>query len=332
VQRDTERPARGFASLVAIGAVFLITGLVAAWAGPYRYRVRDEEELRSRWEARAALEAEASSILRDLADSTRGRTEDMLAYRLPPSARLEDQGARINLNWARSFVLADSPFLLSLFTGGSPASLQAFRRKARLGTRVEAYSGFFDRESLDLYFTARSPLNVNAVDEFAFENAMAQATGSASSGASWRERLRALRQSNTLVRSEGELRSWFGADWDEVSPFVAASPEWNANTLAPVLLGAVLACSDFALADSASAASAIVEARERHYLGDSELRTILGLAQDHPIWAHLGTESAAWTLSVSNASGARIEVDFARRGETEPGGAFRLTARRWSHA
>jgi hypothetical protein len=323
--------ARGFASLVSVGAVFLITGLMAAWAGPYRHRVREEEALISRREARAALEAEAASILRDLADSTRGRTEDMLAYRLPPSARLEDAGARINLNWVSASVLADSPALLPLFTGGSPGALQDFRRKARFGTRVEAYSGFFDRASLGRYFTAGSPLNVNTVDEFAFESVMAQATGGPSSGASWRERLRALRLSNTVLKSEGELRSWFGADWGKVSLFVAAVPEWNANTLAPVLLGAVLACSEFALADPASAASAIVEARERHYLGDSELRTILGLDQDHPLWVHLGTESAAWTLSVSDASGARIEVDFARRGETEPGGAFRLTARRRSH-
>jgi hypothetical protein len=334
--RQVRRPARlrspGFASLVSIGAVFLITGLVAAWARPYRYRVQDEEALRARWEARAALEAEAAAILRDLADSTGGGTEEMLAYALPLGARLEDAGARINLNWVSASVLEGSPGLRSLFAGGSPAALRAFRREARLGTEVEAYSGFIDRASLDRCCTARSPLNVNTVDEYSFENVMARATGSPSSGAAWLERLRELRRSNTVLRSEAELRAWFGADWDEVSLFAGAAPEWNVNTLAPDLLGAVLSCSDFALPDSDAAVSAILEARARRYLGDAELGTLLGSADDDPIRLRLGTESSAWTLSVTDRSGSRIDVDFARRGGTEPGGAFRITARRWSHA
>jgi hypothetical protein len=340
VRRDAERAAGGrraarslgFASLVSIGAIFLITGLAAAWAGPYRYRVRDEEALRACWEARAALEAEAAAILRDLADSTGGRTEEMLAYALPPAARLVDAGARINLNWASASALAGSPALLSLFSGGSPAGLQAFRREARLGTKVEAYAGFFGRDSLDRYFTARSPLNVNTVDESAFESVMARATGSPSSGAAWLERLRALRRSNTVLRSEGELRAWFGEDWAAVSLFARAGPDWNANTLAPDLLEAVLARSDFALADPAAAASAVIEARARRYLGGSELGRLLGKDSDDPIWLCLGTESSAWTLSVSDGSGLRIEVDFEGRGGTDPGRAFKISARRWSRA
>jgi hypothetical protein len=287
--------------------------------------------MRELWDARSALEAEAASILEKLSDSTRGGTEEMLAYALPESAGLEDSGSRINLNWVRRYVLGDSPAILALFKEGSPDELQAFRQGSRIGTSVAAYAGFFDQAALDRYFTARTPMNVNTVDEFAFENVMARATGDASSGTTWRERLRALRLSGKLLRDEGELRAWFGADWDKVSLFATAIPEWNANTLDGFLLGALLSCSDFALADPASAASAILSARERRYLGDADLRAILGLGVDNPIWAHLGTRTASWTLHVKDEWGLRIEVDFAPRGETEAGGAFRIRARRWSH-
>jgi hypothetical protein len=326
------RPSRGFASLVSIGVVFLITGLVAAWVGPFRYRARSEESMRSGWEARRALEARAASILEDLADSTRGRTEDMLAYELPESASLTDSGSRIDLNWVRKYVLSGSPALLALFAGGSPEELQAFRQMSRLGTSVAAYSAFFDEAALGKYFTARSPMNVNTVDEFSFENVMAQATGDASSGTTWRERLRAQRLSGKLIKDEAELRAWFGADWDRVKLFATAVPEWNANTLDTFLLAAVLSCSDFGIADPAAAASSIAAARSRRFLSDADLRTILGLPAENPIWAHLCAESAAWTLSLSDAAGLRIEVDFAARGETEAGSAFNIRARRWSHA
>jgi hypothetical protein len=324
--------ARGFGSLVSIGAVFLITGLLAAWAGPYCYRVRDEEAMRSRWDARIALEAQAASILEDLSDSTRGSTEEMLAYELPPSARFEDSGSRIDLNWVRKYVLRDSPALLALFAGGSPDDLQSFRQMSRLGTNVAAYSAFFDEAALGKYFTARSPMNVNTVDEFSFENVMAQATGDASSGTTWRERLRAQRLSNKLIKDEAELRAWFGSDWDRVKLFATAIPEWNANTLDPFLLGAVLACSDFAIGDPPAAAQAIIDARSRRYLTEADLRGILGLGQDHPLWAHLGAGTSSWTLRVADPSGLAVEVDFALRGETEAGSAFRILARRWSHA
>jgi hypothetical protein len=326
------RAARGFASLVSIGAIFLITGLVAAWALPFRYRVQDEQAMRERWNAKAALEAEAASILERLSDATRGRTEDMLTFELPESARLEDTGSRINLNWVRKYVLQDSPALLALFKGGSPDELQALRQKSRLGTSVAAYSVFFDQPALDRYFTARSPMNVNTVDEFAFEVVMARATSDPASGSAWREKLRELRLSNKRLRDEGELRSWLGADWDKAELFATTVPEWNANTLEPFLLGAVLACSDFAIADPASAASAIIAARAGRYLSDADLRTILGLGEDNPIWAHLGTRTGSWTLYVSDPSGLSIEVDFAPRGETESGGAFRIRAKRWTHA
>jgi len=325
-------PAWGFGSLVAIGAVFLVTGLVAAWAGPYRYRVGEEDDMRSSWGARAALEAEAASILEGLADSTRGRTEDMLAYALPEAARLEDAGSRINLNWVRAYVLRDAPALLALFSGGSPDELQAFRSASRLGSRLDAYADFFDQETLERYFTLRTPMNVNTVDEFSFENVMALATGDASSGASWRERLRDLRLSGKAVEDEAELRAWFGTDWDKVALFAQATPEWNANTFDPFLLGAVFACAEFAIADPASAASAIIGARESRYLVDADLRTILGLPKENQIWRHLGTETSAWTLYVSDASGLRIEVDFRTRGEVEAGGVFRVIARRWHDA
>jgi hypothetical protein len=288
--------------------------------------------MRSRWEARKALEARAASILEELSSSTRGRTEDLLSFDLPSGATLEDAGSRINLNWISARVLSNSPPILTLFTRGSPEELQAYRRKVRFGTMVGAYDAFFDPNVLHRYFTAWTPMNVNTVDEFAFENIMAQAMGDASARAMWRERLREKRLSNTTFRTEAELRTWFGTAWDRVSLFVTTIPEWNANTIDQFLLGAVLACSDFALSDPASAASAIVTARKQRYLSDSDLRTIIGLPQENPIWMYLGSESSAWTLIVSDASGLRIEVDFTKHGETEAGAAFKIQARRWSNA
>ncbi len=326
------RAARGFASLVVMGVIFIITGLLAAWIGPSLYRVKEEDRLRSSWNAKAALEAEAASLLEKIADSTRGETEKMLAYALPASAALEDAGSRINLNWVRRYILGDSPELRSLFVKGSPDELQAFRQKNKIGMNLDVYAGFFEPGVLTSLFTLKTPMNINTVDEFSFENVMSQATESESSGALWRDRLRSLRLSGRLIKDESELRAWFGADWDKVEFFTSAAPEWNVNTLHPDLLRAVLACTQFNLPNPAAAASALLSARDARYLYDADLRTILGLPKENPIWAHLGTESSAWTLKLSDASGLMLEVDFMLRPETESGSVFCIGALRWTHA
>jgi len=333
VRRATETSGRagGYGSLVAIGAVFLVTGLFAAWVGPYRYRVEKEEKLRRGWEVERALEASASKLLTSLSDSTRGEAEKMLAFDLPPNAKLEDSGSRINLNWARRYILCDSPALLGLFTTLSPDELQAYRQKAVLGTDLSVYSAFFDEATLSEYFTLDTPLNVNCVDEFAFENVLAEAPGAESSGAAWRERLRELRLWGKRLKGESATRAFFGADWDRVELFVGAAPEWNANTLHPFLLSAVLSCAEFKIANPAAAAGTILDARVARYLSVSDLRTLLGIPEDNPIWLHLGDESSAWKLSLSNDEGLSIDVVFRPRAEVESGSAFRVLATRFTH-
>jgi hypothetical protein len=194
------------------------------------------------------------------------------------------------------------------------------------------YAFFFEPGVLASLFTLKSPMNINTVDEFAFENVMSQATGDEISGALWRDRLRSLRLSGRLIKDEFELRAWFGADWDKVALFTSALPEWNVNTLKPALLRAVLGCTQFKLHNPDAAASALLGARDARYLSDADLRTILGLPKDNPIWAHLGTESSAWTLKLAGESGLVLEVDFMVRPKGEAASVFRMTALRWSHA
>jgi hypothetical protein len=315
-----------------MGGILLLTGLLAAWIGPSVYRVKEEDRLRSAWRGKSALEAEAASLLERISDSTRGESEKILSYGLPAGASLEDSGSRINLNWVRRYILGDSPELRSLFVQGSPDELQAFRQKNKLGTNLDVYAFFFEPGVLASLFTLKSPMNINTVDEFAFENVMSQATGDEISGALWRDRLRSLRLSGRLIKDEFELRAWFGADWDKVALFTSALPEWNVNTLKPALLRAVLGCTQFKLHNPDAAASALLGARDARYLSDADLRTILGLPKDNPIWAHLGTESSAWTLKLAGESGLVLEVDFMVRPKGEAASVFRMTALRWSHA
>lgn len=329
IDRDSSR---GFASLVVMGVILLLTGFLAAWIGPSLYRIKDEDRLSSVWKSKAALEAEAASLLEKIADSTRGETEKILSYSLPAGASLEDAGSRINLNWVRRYILGDSPELRSLFVKGSPDELQAFRQKSKIGMNLDVYAGFFEPGVLTSLFTLKTPMNINTVDEFAFENVMSQATDSDTWGALWRDRLRSLRLSGRLIKDESELRAWFGADWDTVKRFATAVPEWNVNTLKPVLLRAILGCTQFKLHNPDAAASALLGARDARYLSDADLRTILGLPKDNPIWAHLGTESSAWTLKLADESGLVLEVDFTVRPKGEAASVFRMTALRWSDA
>jgi len=334
VRRDTEVSGRagGYGSLVAIGAVFLVTGLLAAWTGPFLHRAQAEDKLRLSWEAQVRLEEKAAALLAEISDATDGDAEEILAFNLPQDARLEDSGSRINLNWARRYILRDSPAILGLFTALSPDELQAYRQKAVLGTDLTAYSAFFDEVTLSEYFTLDTPLNVNCVDEFAFENVMSYATGSESSGSAWRDRLRELRLSGKRLADEDKTRAWFGSDWDKAKLFVSATPEWNANTLHPFLLRAVLSCAEFKIANPAAAAGTILATRDARYLSVSDLRTLLGLLEDNALWLHLGDTSSAWKLSLSNGEGLSIEVNFKPRAESESGPAFRILTTRFSHS
>lgn len=321
--------AGGYGSIVAIGAVFLLTGLLAAWVGPFHHRARAEDKMRLSWEARARLENAAAGLLTALSDSTDGDSERMLAFVPPNGARLEDAGSRINLNWVRRYVLRDSPALFGLFVSGSPDELQAYRQKAVLGMDIGDYSPFFDETTLAHYFTLDTPLCINSVDEFSFENVMSRALRSESAGAVWRDRLRDLRREGKRLKDESAVRAWFGAEWDKVKLFVSPYPEWNANTLHPFLLNAVLACAEFSIANPATASETLIHARAARYLTIADLRTMLGVAEDNPLWLHLGDRSSAWKLTVSEESGLGIEVVFRSRPETEHGSAFRVLSTRF---
>ena len=171
----------GYASLVAIGAVFLATGLALAWAEPFLVRAREERALIAKWERAERLESTAIGLLTDLERETDGDARKMLAYQLPMNATLRDSGSLVALNWVRAFVLLDSP-LRDVFKGGSPEELQSFRAREPLPTRLRDYDRFFDPSDSSTYFTIDAPMNINTVDEFAFASAISQMTGDASEG------------------------------------------------------------------------------------------------------------------------------------------------------
>lgn len=321
----------GFASLLAIGAVFLVSGLLLAWTGPFLFRATRERAKVGEWNRRAGLEGRAIEILTDLERETDGDTRLMLAYSLPPNASLRDTQSRLAINWVRKFVFLDSP-LIGLFKKGTPDDLQAYRAKVFLSTSSAGYEAFFDPADIARYFSLDAPINVNTVDEFAFERAMAEALGSESDALSWRERLRALRSAGTVLEEESDVRSWFGATWDSVSAFVTANPEWNANTLDPLLLVGVLSCPEFGLASGASAAGAILEARSGRYLEKADLRRLLGLPEEAALWAHLGTESDCWTLRVADEEGLVLDLCFLRRRESEGGAVFKIVSRQYEQS
>ena len=78
--------------------------------------------------------------------------------------------------------------------------------------------------------------------------------------------------------------------------------------------------------------SHVLAAIEARYLSVSDLRTLLGIHEDNPIWLHLGDESCAWRLSLSDDAGLCVDVGFRTRSEAESGSAFRVLETRFSHA
>lgn len=318
----------GYASLVAIGAVFLATGLALAWAEPFLVRAREERALIAKWERAERLESTAIGLLTDLERETDGDARKMLAYQLPMNATLRDSGSLVALNWVRAFVLLDSP-LRDVFKGGSPEELQSFRAREPLPTRLRDYDRFFDPSDSSTYFTIDAPMNINTVDEFAFASAISQMTGDASEGTTWRGKLRSLRLGDRTIDSESDLKAWFGPLWDSVAGFVAVVPEWNANSLDPFLLASVLRCPAFKVPDAPSAAGAILQARKARYLESAELHRLVGAPDDSPLWDHLGTDSTSWSLRIVDEQGLSLSLWFCTRMETESGSAFRLVSRRY---
>jgi len=320
----------GYASLLAISAVFIVTGLTIAWAGPFLARARNEKCMLASWARADQLEKEAITLLSDIERKTGGETREMLTYDLPPNSSLCDSQSRLAVNWAPTFIFRESP-IRDLLRNGSPEELQMFRAKTPITISGDMYRAFFDEVDIEKYFSLTAPLNVNTVDELSFANVMTQLNADVSSGINWQDKLRSLRLQKRALMTDTDLQVWFGATWDSVCSFVSSTPEWNANSIDPFILTSVLHCPSFGIQDPASAAGAILQARAVKYLEDEDLHRILGLPESAVLWNHLGTTSSSWTLTIKNGEGLSLSVWFVRRAEGQTGPVFRLVSRHIRH-
>jgi hypothetical protein len=318
----------GYASLVTVGTLFLATGLILAIAEPFLIRMHEECVYVGEWSKRAELEKSALLLLSDLERQTGGDPLKIRYYPLPIYTTIIDSNSRIAINWIKISVLFDST-LGKMFTGGSPKEFQETRSKGNIPANPQAYYLFFDQSTFAECFTLDALLNINTVDESAFESVISQVTGDKTSGAIWRERLRSSRLDGERLDSETECKLWFGTLWDLVSPFVTTIPEWNANTLDPFLLTCVLSCPSFRISDPPASAGAILQARKGKYLTPEDLRNLVGAPSDSPVWAHLGTDSSSWVLRIDNEAGPSLSLWFCRRPASESGSIFRILARRY---
>lgn len=326
--QDTRLP--GYASLVAVGALLLIAGLILAWASPFLARIRDERTMSVQWSTEDSLDARAAMLLEKLGQVTEGDTAKMLGYALPSGVSLVDEERYVNFNWLRPEFLR-APEVASLLRSGSVDDILAIRTNYPIARDTSRYASHFDRKDWQRLFSLDGPLNPNTVDERAFGNVMGQVAGSEESGTAWREKLRGLRLQNKRLATIGDAKAWFGSDWERVEAFVSVVPDWNVNTIDPLLLKAILDSSIFGLKESERIFSQIISARSMRYLADGDLQGILKVPKDHRIWSYLGCASTYWKLKITDEAGDSLSIAFRLNQSMGRKQVFQVLSRRYQH-
>jgi hypothetical protein len=175
---------------------------------------------------------------------------------------IKDVSSGCNLNFLPDADLADPAMANFLFIPGKAEEFLHFRQKNGFVTDVSLWKNFLKEEALG---------SVVCYGWFSVIHADSE-TG------------------RMLVNS-------FGSSGEELFPLMNELPLININTMDPELLIPLLSHRSWRIANVATKTAALKKRLEQGTITEKELKTILGLEENHEVYRYLGVKTAFWALS-----------------------------------
>jgi hypothetical protein len=284
-----------FVAAVGTGAFILLQSVLTRVAR----HTQDSTDFEN--EAIEVVTAIMEAMERDSTPSSDSRFD--IYYELSGEAdfaiEIYDISSFINPNWIRKQPFEETQ-LGNLFEEGVTASvLQQFREDFGFSQDIAGfYKNFFSPANFNQYFTAFSYANINSADEFALRKLYAQVVGSESGANAFHGRIQGLLLSGELLQEEN-LPLFLGAEGQALLRVITTRPQWNVNYAPSFILQAILSYPAYHIAAPNERALLILAARNAREIDRDELRGILSLAEDHPIFSYLGCETFFWRVIIT---------------------------------
>ena len=175
---------------------------------------------------------------------------------------IRDISSGCNLNFLPDADLSESGLESFLFAGGSAEAFLRFRRDRGFVTDVSELKHFFKEEAL------------GAVVCYG-----------------WFSTLHSEAETNRMLAAS------YGRTGDALYPIMNDLPLINVNTMDTALLATLLSRSSWRIANAAAKAAALKNRLEHGSVTEGELRSVLGVAENHEVFRYLGVRTAFWLLS-----------------------------------
>lgn len=178
---------------------------------------------------------------------------------------IEDISSGCNLNFLPDADLSDPAMAGFLFAGGNAEEFLRFRRYRGFITEISEIQNFVKEESL------------NAV---------------VCNG--WFSALHVDSETGRMLIAS------YGQSGEELYPLVNDFPLINVNTADASLFVPLISRRSWRIGDAAAKATALKNRLQSGPVTEGELRSLLGLAENHEIYKYLGVRTSFWKLSFKN--------------------------------
>jgi hypothetical protein len=208
---------------------------------------------------------------------------------------------RLNPNFVRKNVF-EKTALSRLFKQGYTADdLQQRREDEGLSLSAAAYSGFFDDDLFEKYFSCYGWANINLIDEFAARTLAFSLTGSEHTAEMIRQKIETLLIDRTLAGRES-LASILGIHYGDLFPLVNTEPLMNVNFIDPLLLKELIAYPDYRIDSPEIRWRELINLRTAGIPDGERLRNILGVDSNNPLLQYLGCNTWFWEVVISGGT------------------------------
>ncbi len=309
----------GSASVAALAILILLAAVAAGGLLLLQAALSYERRSVASDAMKRALEEQAEKVVRALsqnpspdADSpfdpvwqTIGRPDS------ETTITLRDVSSALNPNWVQKNVLQKTRLGGLLRPGRTADELQ--QRREDRGFSLDLAGGYgdlFQEGVLDKYFTAYGYANINATDEFALRKLFAIRTGNEARGEMFHGRVQELLTARKILKPE-ELRTFLGADYEQLFPLMGVDPMLNVHFTDPLLLGALLSHPDLKIPNPDGVLQQILLSRENGELTAEELARIIGVDRDNRIFQYLGVITWFWKVTAARGT-SRLDLVAAR--------------------
>lgn len=208
---------------------------------------------------------------------------------------LRSLSSSLNPNFVRKNIL-EGTALNGLFKAGkTPDELQQYREDSGLFLSDAGYELFFEKDTLDKYFSGYGWGNINLIDEFAVRTLALSVTGSEWTANQMREKVRNLLLKGEIIGREA-LPSLLDLSYTTLFPFINTEPTMNVNFVEPLILHEILSFPDYTLDSPSDKAHTLLALREMRGVNQSDIENTLGIDKTNRLYYFFG--SITWFLEI----------------------------------